>query len=127
MRTRCWAALAGPILLLATVAAPAARADNPIVRHMFTSNPVALVHDGRFWIFADHDEAPPGSPFFVKDHYHAFSADAPADDPEAWTDHGTVLAIEDFAWATEIMMAGHVTERDGTFYYYASVDSTATT
>ena len=36
--------------------APAARADNPIVQHMYTADPAPLVYDETVYLYTSHDE-----------------------------------------------------------------------
>jgi hypothetical protein len=89
------AALAFAWSLLATTGA----ADNPIVTDIYTADPAALVHDGQMYIYTGRDEAEVGQNQFVMREWHAFSSDAPATEPEAWTHHGALLSLDDFAWA----------------------------
>ncbi|MEU5274007.1 hypothetical protein AB0G77_37110 [Streptomyces hygroscopicus] len=57
-RAVAWAAS----LLLAFTLGPAAvhpteaKADNPIVQHVYTADPAPLVHDGRVYLYTGHDE-----------------------------------------------------------------------
>ena len=32
---------------------------NPVVRYKYTADPAALVHDGKIYIYAGHDQCPP--------------------------------------------------------------------
>jgi len=109
----------------AMLTATAARADNPIVTHIYTADPAALVHDGRMYVYTGRDEASPTQNNFVMREWHAFSSTSPSTDPEDWEHHGAVLSLDDFAWANQNAWASEVVQGpDGRFYYYVSVNST---
>jgi hypothetical protein len=113
------AALAFAWSLLATSAV----ADNPIVTDIYTADPAALVHDGQMYIYTGRDEAEVGQNQFVMREWHAFSSNAPAPEPEAWTAHGALLSLEDFAWSDANAWASEVEiGPDGRFYWYVSID-----
>ena len=100
-----------------------AEAGNPIVTDIYTADPATLVVDDTAYIFTGRDEAQPGQQAFVMNEWHAFSSTAPDNDPAAWTHHGPVLSLADFAWADANAWAGEVVEGpDGRFYYFVSVD-----
>ncbi|GAA0350058.1 hypothetical protein ACKI1I_11125 [Streptomyces turgidiscabies] len=50
-------------VLPAAVQPTAARADNPIVRHVYTADPAPLVYHGRVYLYTGHDED--GSAYFT--------------------------------------------------------------
>ncbi|HEX6196454.1 MAG TPA: family 43 glycosylhydrolase [Jiangellaceae bacterium] len=121
-RTRFTATAAAAVLCSAGLAG-SALADNPIVTDIYTADPAALVHDGRMYIYTGRDEAAPTQNNFVMREWRLFSSDAPAPDPQAWTDHGSPLSLEDFAWADANAWASEVEQGpDGRFYWYVSVD-----
>jgi hypothetical protein len=96
--------------------------ENPIVRDIFTADPAALVHDGRMYIFAGRDEAPPTHADFLMREWHVYSSAAPTNDPAAWEHHGALLSIADFEWADANAWAAEVVQGpDGRFYWYVSV------
>jgi hypothetical protein len=100
-------------------------ADNPIVTEIYTADPAALVDDGRLYIYTGRDEASPTQNQFVMREWRTFSSDAPATEPEAWTDHGATLALDDFAWADANAWASEVeVGPDGRYYWFVSVDGT---
>jgi hypothetical protein len=122
MRRRHLTAAATAFVLSAAVAS-AAYADNPIVTDIYTADPAALVHDGRMYIYTGRDEASPTQNNFIMREWRLFSSDAPATEPEAWTDHGSPLSLEDFEWAGANAWASEVEQGpDGRFYWYVSVD-----
>ncbi|WBB51135.1 family 43 glycosylhydrolase [Verrucosispora sp. WMMA2044] len=92
-----------------------ARADNPIVQHIYTADPAPMVHDGRVYLYTGHDED--GSTYFTMRDWRVFSSA----DMVNWTDHGTPMSLATFAWADANAWAGHVIARNGKFYWYVPV------
>lgn len=115
------------ILILAFVVLPAAvhptaaRADNPIVQHVYTADPAPLVHNGRVYLYTGHDEDGSTSSFVMNDWRVWSSADM-----VNWTDHGSPLSLNTFSWAGANAWAGQAVERDGKFYWYVPVSVRAT-
>lgn len=93
---------------------PVARADNPLIRSMFTADPAALVSGGKVYLYTGHDEAPPNNKRFVMKDWHCFSTD----DMIHWKDEGSPLSLQQFSWARANAWAGQVIERDGKFFWY---------
>jgi hypothetical protein len=87
-----------------------ARADNPIVQTIYTADPAPLVYDGRIYAFLDHDED--GSTTYVMKDWRLFSSA----DMANWQDHGVVMSLATFSWATERAWAGQVINRNNQFY-----------
>lgn len=108
----CWKLL--PALLLAC---GAAAARNPIVQTCFTTDPAPLVHDGRLYLYTGRDEA--GADFFWMQEWRVYSTT----DMVNWTDHGSPLAIESFAWGDDRAWAAQCIERNGKFYWYVCLHS----
>jgi arabinoxylan arabinofuranohydrolase len=104
-------------LLLTVLLAPtgAARADNPIVQHIYTADPAPMVHNGRVYLYTGHDED--GSTYFTMRDWRVLSSA----DMVNWTDHGTPLSLATFAWADANAWAGHVVARNNRFYWYVPV------
>ena len=96
---------------------PAASALNPIIRDRFTADPAALVHGGRVYLYTGHDEATQRDRFFVMRDWRVYSSEDLVD----WTSHGSPLSARDFAWASGDAWASQVIERDGRFFFYATV------
>ncbi|MCG5470845.1 family 43 glycosylhydrolase [Micromonospora sp. LAH09] len=92
-----------------------ARADNPIVQHIYTADPAPLVHDGRVYLYTGHDED--GSTYFTMREWRVWSSA----DMVNWTDHGSPMNLATFAWADANAWAGHVVARNGKFYWYVPV------
>lgn len=96
---------------------PTPSVENPIIRERFSSDPAALVHDGRIWLYTGHDEAGPDAEFFVMNDWQLYSSD----DLVEWEHHGAPLSFETFEWARGDAWASQVIERDGKFYFYSTV------
>ncbi|MBM0234212.1 family 43 glycosylhydrolase [Micromonospora sp. STR1_7] len=97
-----------------------ARADNPIVQHIYTADPAPLVHNGRVYLYTGHDED--GSTYFTMKEWRVWSSA----DMVNWTDHGSPLNISTFSWASANAWAGQVIARNGKFYWYVPVTNRAT-
>ena len=68
--------------------------QNPFITHMYTADPSAHVwNDGRLYVYASHDIAPPRG-CDLMDRYHVFSTD----DMVHWTDHGEILNSSQVPW-----------------------------
>jgi beta-xylosidase len=94
-----------------------ARLENPFIRDRYTSDPAALVHNGRVYLYAGHDEATLESGFFVMRDWRLYSSA----DMVNWEDHGSPISVETFAWARSDAWASQAIERDGRFYFYSTV------
>lgn len=92
-------------------------AQNPFITHMYTADPSARVwQDGRLYIYASHDIAPPRG-CDLMDQYHVFSTD----DMVNWTDHGEILRSSQVSWGRPeggFMWAPDCVYKDGTYYFY---------
>lgn len=119
---RRFLALALSTTLAATLAAavfPTPARANPIVTHVYTADPAALVHDGTLYVYTGRDEASPTQQNFVMREWRAFSTD----DTDNWTDHGPLLDLDSFAWADADAWASEVVQgTDGRFYWYVSIN-----
>ncbi|WP_373790178.1 family 43 glycosylhydrolase, partial [Bacteroides heparinolyticus] len=91
---------------------------NPIVKHKYTADPAALVHDGKIYLYAGHDECPPGAEHYLLNEWCVFSSS----DMKTWKEHPVPLKAKDFAWAKGEAWASQVIERNGKFYWYVTVE-----
>jgi hypothetical protein len=98
-----------------------AGAQNPVIDHLYTADPAALVVNETVYLFTGHDEATPTGNGYVMDDWHVFSST----DMVTWEDHGEVLTIGTFDWAASNAWASHVTERNGKYYWYVTVSPKA--
>jgi arabinoxylan arabinofuranohydrolase len=89
-----------------------ARADNPIVQHIYTADPAPLVYNGRVYLYTGHDED--GSTFFTMREWRVWSSA----DMVNWTDHGSPMSLATFSWAGADAWAGQAIFRNGKFYWY---------
>jgi arabinoxylan arabinofuranohydrolase len=92
-----------------------ARADNPIVQTIYTTDPAPLVYNGRVYLYTGHDED--GSTTYNMRDWHLYSSA----DIVNWQDHGSPLSLTNFTWANANAWAGQVIPRNGKFYYYVPV------
>lgn len=103
-------------LLLAGICSSYAQ-QNPFIRHMYTADPSARVWaDGRLYVYASHDIAPPRG-CDLMDQYHVFSTD----DMVNWVDHGEILRSSQVPWGRPeggLMWAPDCAYKDGTYYFY---------
>ncbi|MDX1343326.1 MAG: family 43 glycosylhydrolase [Reinekea sp.] len=104
-------------LLVAQV--PLAMASNPIIKHLYTADPSAIVSNDTLYVYTGHDEAAAGENRFVMRDWRVFSSK----DLVNWTDHGAALSLNDFSWASADAWAGEVVERNGKFYWYVPVNN----
>ncbi|WON94965.1 MULTISPECIES: family 43 glycosylhydrolase [unclassified Sphingobacterium] len=91
--------------------------DNPFIKHMYTADPSARVWaDGRLYVYASHDIAPPQG-CDLMDQYHVFSTA----DMKTWTDHGEILRASQVPWGRKeggFMWAPDCVYKNGTYYFY---------
>ncbi|MFC4672598.1 family 43 glycosylhydrolase [Dysgonomonas termitidis] len=91
--------------------------DNPFIRHMYTADPSAHVwKDGRLYVYASHDIAPPRG-CDLMDQYHVFSTD----DMISWIDHGEILRASQVSWGRPeggFMWAPDCAYKNGVYYFY---------
>ncbi|KAE8400805.1 glycosyl hydrolase [Aspergillus pseudonomiae] len=97
-----------------------ARADNPIVQNIYTTDPAPIVHDGRVFVFTGHDED--NSTWYTMLNWRLFSSA----DMVNWQHHGSPMSLNTFAWADADAWAGQVIARNDKFYFYAPVRHRAT-
>ena len=91
---------------------------NPIIRHMHTADPAALVKGDTLWLFTGHDLNGNQNGYVMKD-WQLFSTT----DMKHWTQHPSPLKIDEFKWAeSKQAYAGHAVERNGKYYWYVSTN-----
>lgn len=94
---------------------------NPVIRHKFTADPTAIVHDDVVYLYTGHDEAAPGAHDYIMNEWLCFSSQ----DLTTWTEHSVPLRALDFAWSSGQVYASKVLEHDGAFYWFVSVADAA--
>ena len=92
-----------------------AKADNPIVQTIYTTDPAPMVYGDTLYVYTGHDED--GASYYDMRDWHCYSTK----DMVNWTDHGVVCSLNTFSWAKSDAWAGQVVERNGKFYYYVPV------
>lgn len=91
---------------------------NPIITHSYTADPAVLVKGDTLWLYAGHDFAGGQKNYKMKDWLVYATTDM-----KNWVEYPTPLKIGDFAWAKSgDAFAGHVTERNGKYYWYVSTN-----
>lgn len=105
-------------LLIMMLVSYAARAENPIITDVFSADPAAMVHNNTVYLYTGHDEAPNNDMFFEMHDWLVFSSS----DMVNWQAHGPIMQGVDFKWAQPgFAWAAHMIEKNGTFYFYATV------
>ncbi|TWT66330.1 Xylosidase/arabinosidase [Posidoniimonas polymericola] len=96
--------------------AAVANAANPIITEVFTADPAPLVVGDTVYLYCGQDEAKPD------EHYRMFRwLCFSSQDLKSWKPEGSPLAPKNFEWAMGDAWASQVIERDGRFYFYATV------
>ena len=95
-------------------AVPAACAENPIIKTIFTADPAVLVDKGRVYLYTGRDEALETDKKYVMNEWRVYSSC----DMKNWVDHGSPLKVSTFAWAKKDAFAADVTTRNGKYYMY---------
>ena len=91
-------------------------AQNPVAQNVYTSDPAPMVYGDTLYLYTGHDAD--GSDDYIMPDWKCYSTT----DMQNWTDHGTVLADADFAWAKEnTAWAAQCVERNGKFYMYVTL------
>ena len=91
-------------------------ADNPIVQSVYTSDPAPMVYGDTLYVYTGHDAD--NSDNYIMPDWKCYSTT----DLQNWTDYGTILSCDDFAWAQEnSAWAAQCIERNGKFYMYVTL------
>lgn len=96
------------------------KADNPIVQNIYTADPAPMVSGDTMYLYTTHDEDVLVSNFYTMNDWKCYSTK----DMVNWTDHGTILSKNDFAWIDQKnprAWAPQCVERNGKFYLYVPV------
>jgi beta-xylosidase len=91
---------------------------NPFVTR-FVADPAAHVFNGRVYVYDTDDQSNDGT-YWRSTVWHAFSSANLVD----WTDEGTVLTLQAFAYASGkwAAWAPDVVSKDGKYYFFAPID-----
>ncbi|OXM87036.1 family 43 glycosylhydrolase [Paenibacillus rigui] len=107
------------IFLISTMLTSISFADNPVVQTIYTADPAPLVVGDTVYLYTGHDED--GSTYYTMNDWRVYSST----DMVNWTDHGSPLSYKTFSWAKGDAWAGQVIQRNGKFYYYVPITSSA--
>ena len=91
---------------------------NPLIKYKFTADPAAMVHNGKVYLYAGHDQCPAPKERYEMNEWLVFSSS----DMKTWTEHAVPLKPSDFSWAKGDAWASQVIERNGKFYWYVAVE-----
>lgn len=94
------------------------RPGNPIIKHKFTSDPTAILHDNKVYLYTGHDEAAIGTERYVMNDWLCFSSENLVD----WNEHPSPLKAIDFQWSSGGAFASKVIKKGSRFYWYVSVN-----
>ncbi|KAK4447772.1 glycosyl hydrolase [Podospora aff. communis PSN243] len=92
-----------------------ALADNPIIQTLYSTDPAPVVYNNTVYLFTGHDET--GARNYDMRDWRLYSST----DMVNWRDHGMILSVKNFSWASKDAWAAQVIERDGKFYYYVTL------
>ena len=90
---------------------------NPLIKHILTCDPTALVHNDLLYLYTGHDETPVGMDQYMMIDWRCFSSP----DLINWTEHPVPLRAKDFRWASGDAYASKVILHKGKFYWFVSV------
>ncbi|MGC4074895.1 MAG: glycoside hydrolase family 43 protein [Nibricoccus sp.] len=96
---------------------PDAPGSNPIFRDVFTADPAPLVVGDTVYVYVGRDNAK-DKEMFTMPAWLCYSSK----DMKTWTAHGEVLRPTDFTWGEpNSAWASQVVQKDGKFYFYATL------
>lgn len=104
------------LVLLCGLSILKTKAQNPIIKDIFTADPAPLVHKGTLYLYTGHDVATTEDTNYKMADWHVFSTT----DMATWKDHGALLSPATFSWATGDAYAAQCIERNGKFYWFVS-------
>lgn len=95
-----------------------AKADNPMIQTIFSTDPAPMVYDDTVYVYTGRDKD--NSDFYYMPDWHCYSSK----DMQNWTDHGMILSWDSFSWGKEdSAWASQCIERNGKFYYYVTLEN----
>lgn len=103
---------------MAAVAPQTAKADNPAIQTIYSTDPAPMVYGDTVYLYTGRD-ADNSNNYYMPD-WHCFSSQ----DMQNWTDHGTILSWDSFKWGKkDSAWAAQCIERNGKFYYYVTLEN----
>ena len=91
--------------------------NNPIITDKYTADPAAIVYKDKVYLYTGQDNPDKGVNSYRMNNWLVYSSS----DMVNWEEHPVPLKPTDFAWAKGDAWAGQVIERNGKFYWYATV------
>ena len=105
------------ITIFSILSFAAVKAQNPIIKHMFTADPAPLVYHDTLFLYTGHDTASVKAPNYEMADWHVFSTT----DMVNWKDYGAVISPKTFSWADKDAYASQCIYYQGKFYWYVAV------
>lgn len=104
---------------LVTLVPAQASADNPFVQTNYIADPAPMVHEGRLYVYASHDEDATVNNFYTMNDWRLYSTL----DMVNWTDHGSPASLQTFNWSTDNAWAPQGIFRNGSYYLYLPINN----
>ena len=103
-----------PVSILSLLVPAVCLAQNPAISAVYTPDPAPYVHDGKVYLFVDHDED--DATYFKMKDWLLFSTE----DMVNWTYHGAQVSTATFEWAAQgdRAWASQAVEKGGKWYWY---------
>ena len=92
------------------------RAQNPIIKGVFTADPAPLVYRDTLFLYTGHDTASVQETNYKMPDWRIYSTT----DMVHWKDYGVRLSPRTFAWATGDAYAAQCVYRNGKFYWFVA-------
>ena len=98
------------------------QAQNPVIPTSYTPDPAPYVHDGKVYLFVDHDED--DATYFLMKDWLLYSTE----DMVNWTYLGAQVSTATFGWAFQgdRAWASQAVERNGKWYWYVCLTEAET-
>jgi arabinoxylan arabinofuranohydrolase len=95
------------------------RAENPIIKGIYTADPSAHVFEGKMYLYPSHDRD--DSKTWDMTDWHVYSST----DLVSWTDHGVILDVKDIPFGKKLAFAPDCGFKNGKYYFYFPVSTGA--
>ena len=103
-------------VLMLCLLAPLATAENPLVKNIFTADPEAHAFGDRLYVYTSHDQ--PNATYWDMTDWRLLSTG----DLGTWKDHGNIISLKDFSWATKWAWAPAAAQANGKTYLFLPID-----
>ena len=92
--------------------------SNPFVKYKYLGDPAALVDGNTLYIYAGHDECPPGAMYYEMREWCILSTT----DLKTFKEHSYKLKATDFPWAKGEAWAGQVIKKGDKYYWFVTAE-----